>query len=83
MFIFDYRLAITKLDVLDQLAEIKIAVAYKYNGEILDSYPGNVVGDNNFDKLCLKVNKVISKRLLNNKIELINTLNLRYPSYLG
>ena len=35
------RLAITKLDVLDQLAEIKIAVAYKYNGEILDSYPGN------------------------------------------
>ena len=52
MFIFDYRLAITKLDVLDQLAEIKIAVAYKYNGEILDSYPGNVVGDNNFDKFA-------------------------------
>lgn len=36
------KLAITKLDVLDQLAEIKIAVAYKYNGEILDSYPASM-----------------------------------------
>lgn len=35
-------LAITKLDVLDQLSELKIAVAYKYNGKILDSFPANM-----------------------------------------
>jgi adenylosuccinate synthase len=34
------RLAITKLDVLDQLPELKIAIAYKYNGQVLDSFPG-------------------------------------------
>ena len=34
------RLAITKLDILDQLPELKIAIAYKYNGKVLDSFPG-------------------------------------------
>ena len=46
LFIYDSirfrlkRLAITKLDVLDQLPELKIAIAYKYNGQVLDSFPG-------------------------------------------
>ena len=30
---------LTKLDVLDGLAEIKIGVAYKYKGKILSSFP--------------------------------------------
>lgn len=30
---------ITKLDILDQLPEIKVGVAYKFNGEILESFP--------------------------------------------
>jgi len=34
------QLAITKLDILDQMPEIKIAVAYTYNGETLESLPG-------------------------------------------
>lgn len=32
-------LNITKLDVLDKLPEIKVAVAYKYNGRTLESFP--------------------------------------------
>ena len=39
-FGYNFRLAITKLDILDQLADLKIAVAYKYNGETLESFPG-------------------------------------------
>lgn len=35
-------LAITKLDILDQLDEIKIAVAYKYKGQKLETYPANM-----------------------------------------
>lgn len=35
-------LAITKLDVLDQLPELKIAISYRYNGEILESYPASM-----------------------------------------
>jgi len=35
-------LAITKLDVLDGLKELKIAVAYRYKGELLDSYPASM-----------------------------------------
>ena len=34
------RIALTKLDVLDQLAEIKIAIGYSYKGAKLDSFPG-------------------------------------------
>ncbi|KAG0329816.1 hypothetical protein BG004_002237 [Podila humilis] len=33
---------ITKLDILDQLAEIKIGVAYKVDGEILEGFPANL-----------------------------------------
>jgi adenylosuccinate synthase len=31
---------LTKLDVLDQLPEIKIGVAYKLNGKVLEGFPG-------------------------------------------
>jgi adenylosuccinate synthase len=34
-------LAITKLDVLDQLAEIKVCVAYELGGQTCDHFPGN------------------------------------------
>ena len=33
-------IALTKLDVLDDLDEIKICVAYVHNGEALSSFPG-------------------------------------------
>jgi len=33
---------LTKLDVLDQLEEVKIGYAYKYKGKILKSYPANL-----------------------------------------
>ncbi len=35
-------LNLTKLDVLDQLEEIKIGVAYNYNGVVLDSFPADL-----------------------------------------
>lgn len=35
-------MAITKLDILDDLEEIKIATAYKYNGKRLESFPANI-----------------------------------------
>ncbi len=34
--------AITKLDVLDSLAEIKIGVAYKYRGKLINSFPSEL-----------------------------------------
>lgn len=34
--------AITRLDILDELEKLKICVAYKYNGEILEDYPANL-----------------------------------------
>jgi adenylosuccinate synthase len=34
-------LAITKLDVLDELEEIKVCVAYKINGQACDHFPSN------------------------------------------
>lgn len=34
-------IALTKLDILDTLPEIKIGVAYKKNGKILDYFPAN------------------------------------------
>ena len=33
------EMAIAKLDVLDQLDEIKVCVAYDHNGERLENYP--------------------------------------------
>lgn len=35
-------IAITRLDILDELEKLKICVAYKYNGEILEDYPANL-----------------------------------------
>ena len=35
-------LAVTKLDVLDELDEIKICTAYKLDGEILPAFPADV-----------------------------------------
>lgn len=35
-----YRIALTKLDILDTLPEIKVGVAYKVDGEPLPSFPG-------------------------------------------
>jgi adenylosuccinate synthase len=36
------QLALTKLDVLDELDELKIAIAYKYKGQVLNSFPANM-----------------------------------------
>lgn len=36
------RIALTKLDILDTLPEIKVAVAYKVNGQPLPSFPGRM-----------------------------------------
>ncbi len=35
-------IAITRLDILDELDKLKICVAYKYNGEVLDGYPADL-----------------------------------------
>lgn len=35
-------IAITRLDILDELEKLKICVAYKYNGEILEDYPADL-----------------------------------------
>lgn len=40
-------LNLTKLDVLSDLDEIKIGVAYKHNGKVLDSYPSSLEVLNN------------------------------------
>ena len=37
----DY-MAVTRLDILDTFDEIKMCVAYKYNGEILDEMPASL-----------------------------------------
>jgi len=36
------QLAITKLDILDGLQEIKVGVSYKHNGKVLDSFPASM-----------------------------------------
>lgn len=35
-------IAITRLDILDELDKLKICVAYRYNGEILEDYPADL-----------------------------------------
>ena len=35
-----YRIALTKLDILDVLDEIKVGVAYKINGKRIPHFPG-------------------------------------------
>lgn len=34
-------LNLTKLDILDGLSEIKVAIGYKVNGQELESFPGS------------------------------------------
>lgn len=36
---FHYRIALTKLDILDVLPEIKIGVSYSLNGKELNHFP--------------------------------------------
>lgn len=36
---YSCRIALTKLDILDKLAEVKIGVAYKLNGEYVEGFP--------------------------------------------
>ncbi len=36
-----HRIALTKLDILDELPELKICTAYKLRGERLDRYPAS------------------------------------------
>jgi len=47
-----YRINLTKLDILDQLDEVKIGVAYKLDGVELDSMPG-MFKNNLFICVCL------------------------------
>lgn len=35
-------MALTRLDILDQLAEIKLCVDYRYNGAIMDEFPASL-----------------------------------------
>ncbi len=35
-------LNITKLDILDEVSEIKVGVEYKLNGKTIDSLPGSL-----------------------------------------
>ena len=35
-------LAITRLDILDDLDKLKICVSYKYNGKIIEDYPADL-----------------------------------------
>ena len=37
-----HSLNITKLDILDELPEIKVGVEYHLNGKQIDSLPGNL-----------------------------------------
>lgn len=38
--LFVYSIALTKLDILDVLDEIKVGVAYKVNGKRVPHFPG-------------------------------------------
>ena len=38
--IWCFRIAVSKLDVLDDFDEVKLGVAYRHNGKTLTSYPG-------------------------------------------
>lgn len=39
---FVFSIALTKLDILDTLSEIKVGVAYTVDGKPLDSFPGEL-----------------------------------------
>lgn len=36
-----FRLAITKLDILDDFDEIKVGIQYKLNGKVIEHYPAS------------------------------------------
>ena len=38
---FDFRIALTKLDILDVLPEIKVGVSYRLNSKPIDYFPTN------------------------------------------
>ena len=40
-------IALTKLDVLDGMTELKVCVGYKLNGEVLDFFPASVTAQHN------------------------------------
>ena len=40
LFCFLFSICLTKLDILDSFEELKIGVAYKLDGKVLDSMPG-------------------------------------------
>ena len=40
-------IALTKLDVLDSMTELKVCVGYKLNGEVLDFFPASVTAQHN------------------------------------
>lgn len=42
IYIFFFRLCLTKLDILDTLEEIKVGVAYKLNGKKIDYFPSSM-----------------------------------------
>ena len=41
-FAFNLRFALTKLDILSSLKELKVAVAYTLDGKVLDSFPASI-----------------------------------------
>ena len=44
IYVYSYRIAITKLDILDSFDEIKIGVAYKNKDDVkLENYPGKFI----------------------------------------
>lgn len=48
---FFFRLALTKLDILDVMDEIKVGVAYKLNGKRIPYFPGTTLKNENEDIL--------------------------------
>lgn len=46
-----HSINLTKLDILDELEEIKVGVEYKLNGRQIDSIPGNL---EDFEKVEIK-----------------------------
>ena len=37
-----YSIALTKLDILDTFKEVKIGVAYRVEGKLLENFPGEI-----------------------------------------
>ena len=52
--VFLYSLALTKLDILDVLDEIKIGVAYKLGGKRIPYFPGMLLNIYVFSSLPVK-----------------------------